>query len=652
MIKFIEYRNFNGYFLKFKTHLTDYLKQIFNHLSGENGLDRLDLAKYMDSSILINNSVFRLFSHKTDYFTCEDFCNCLEIIYSKSFDVSIAFVISLLDIDMEKVLNRKNCEIILYNIAGRENQKNIISLIDDFLDNFFSNNEYLDYDKFKDKTLHENSDLFLIILSYFYQKTPFNCQVLDYFYCEDYIDINETETAKPTDILKYFIKNYDNFVEFINKKEIDDDLMILNDDININYLPSLQNMKNVVNIDSPIIKPTRKEFKRNTPTNELINNNKLLDSKINSNEDSTDSSLVAESINENKLYIYNDKYISKHIVVHLGKDIIELKENNEVLINLTQSYILNDTLEVKLINNEKYYRFILYNNGKFIIIINKDKYLCLEWKQKISKYIDFIDFNKYYKIISNISESKYNLVNLGLNILTNKEVIVKMFRKYKSGYHKLELFMTELDILKNTKHPNIVEYIDSFEDKDFIYIVMEKLEISIPNYLSKNISNRHQIYPIIYQIGKGLQYLHKLGIIHRDIKIDNICMIGNYVKIIDFGLSTYISTKEKLKLKCGTKSYFSPELCLDQEYDRKTDIWSFGIVIYNLVNCILGNRNKESEIMFKVKVDSIIFNNTKFVTSNQWEGFEDLKSILSMIICKNSKRLAINELLELISNLK
>jgi serine/threonine protein kinase len=168
-----------------------------------------------------------------------------------------------------------------------------------------------------------------------------------------------------------------------------------------------------------------------------------------------------------------------------------------------------------------------------------------------------------------MSESKYNFVNCGLNILTNKEVIIKMFRKYKARYYNLELFMTELDIRMNTRHPNVVDYLKALKIK-IIYIIMEKLDSSLPKYLTENVSTKQEIYSIIY-IGCRIQYLHKLGIAHLDIKLDNIC-IGNTIKIFDFGVSAYISKNQKLKLKCGTKSYISPEICLDQECDHKTDI--------------------------------------------------------------------------------
>jgi hypothetical protein len=119
-------------------------------------------------NILLNNSVFRLFI-KYNYFTSDVFCSCIEIVFSKNFDVCTAFIFSRFDLDEEKLLERKNVEIILYYICGRDYQKTKFSLIDDLLDNVFDT-EYLDYKIFKTKIESENSDLLLIVLTFFYQR--------------------------------------------------------------------------------------------------------------------------------------------------------------------------------------------------------------------------------------------------------------------------------------------------------------------------------------------------------------------------------------------------------------------------------------------------------------------------------------------------
>jgi hypothetical protein len=141
----------------------------------------------------------------------------MEIIYTKSFDVSLAFVFSLYDLDNEKIINRKNVEIVLFNITGRKNQNIIFSLINEILDIIF-NDEFLDFAWFKDKVVFIDSSLFIIIIIlYFYEKMPFTSQALDYFYGEDNTEVYHIEIAKPNEIIKHFTANYDDLMNFFKK---------------------------------------------------------------------------------------------------------------------------------------------------------------------------------------------------------------------------------------------------------------------------------------------------------------------------------------------------------------------------------------------------------------------------------------------------
>jgi serine/threonine protein kinase len=101
-----------------------------------------------------------------------------------------------------------------------------------------------------------------------------------------------------------------------------------------------------------------------------------------------------------------------------------------------------------------------------------------------------------------------------------------------------------------------------------------------------SICNKRKV-EIMYQICRGIEYLHRLGITHRDIKPANIAMTSDTpnatAKIIDFGLSTYLSDEETLNLTCGTLNYMAPEILLNKSYNKSVDIWSLGMVYYYLL---------------------------------------------------------------------
>jgi len=93
---------------------------------------------------------------------------------------------------------------------------------------------------------------------------------------------------------------------------------------------------------------------------------------------------------------------------------------------------------------------------------------------------------------------------------------------------------------------------------------------------------------LVKEISSAIFYLHSFGIVHRDLKPENIMMTKNsndsVSKLIDFGLSKIIGPNVKCSEKCGTIYYVSPEILLGESYDKRTDLWSLGIISYILLS--------------------------------------------------------------------
>jgi serine/threonine protein kinase len=129
-----------------------------------------------------------------------------------------------------------------------------------------------------------------------------------------------------------------------------------------------------------------------------------------------------------------------------------------------------------------------------------------------------------------------------------------------------------------------------------IYIVLEYLEGSnLLKYVAKKENLKEPLCKrVMKQILEGLNYLHEIGIVHRDIKLDNIMMtVKNdqdflsdqaVPKIIDFGLATVVMPDESRTEGFGTIAYCSPEIIMRKPYSIKTDIWSMGVVFYVLIS--------------------------------------------------------------------
>lgn len=163
-----------------------------------------------------------------------------------------------------------------------------------------------------------------------------------------------------------------------------------------------------------------------------------------------------------------------------------------------------------------------------------------------------------------------------------KEIIVKKNNSKK--YIK-----REIEIHKKLKHFNIVELLDIIYKNDRIYIIMEYCNNgSLSSFMNKRRMNEIYVQNFIYQLTSALQYLRKLRISHRDLKPHNLLVCDRSIlKISDFGLAKeYSETDLDENLKqtyCGSPMYMSPEILNYNSYDTKSDLWSIGIIIYEML---------------------------------------------------------------------
>ncbi|KAI8987215.1 kinase-like domain-containing protein [Pilobolus umbonatus] len=150
-----------------------------------------------------------------------------------------------------------------------------------------------------------------------------------------------------------------------------------------------------------------------------------------------------------------------------------------------------------------------------------------------------------------------------------------------------DLVIDEIRIGKERKsHPNIVRYIDSYLWFNAIWIVMEFMEGgSLTDIVTQNYMSEGEIAAVCKEVLMGLEHLHSIGIIHRDIKSDNI-LIGNegQVKLSDFGYCAQVDKKNlKRTTLAGTPCWMAPEIVQRKEYDFSVDIWSLGITSIEMV---------------------------------------------------------------------
>lgn len=208
-----------------------------------------------------------------------------------------------------------------------------------------------------------------------------------------------------------------------------------------------------------------------------------------------------------------------------------------------------------------------------------------DWMDKLLEIVNLGDPKEKYHILNQVGTGATGNVYTAINIETSEKVAIKMIDIRKQV--KKVLILTELSVLKNKKHPNVVNYYDSYLlDGRQLWVIMEYMQFGpLTDLVTKLILREGQIAVIVRETLKAIEFLHSNKIIHRDIKSDNI-LLGQdgQVKVIDFGFCAQLeNTNEKRRTFAGSPYWLSPEIITRKAYDTKTDIWSLGILIIEML---------------------------------------------------------------------
>ena len=268
---------------------------------------------------------------------------------------------------------------------------------------------------------------------------------------------------------------------------------------------------------------------------------------------------------------------------------------------------------------------------------NKKKVGTIFSTHKTVKNVGVDDF----KIVKVIGRGSYGKVCLVEFTQTKELFAMKSLKKnVLLDEDQVESTLLEKNILQSLDYPFLVGMVFCFQTEERVYFVLPFIQ---GGELFQHL-RKYKYFPeanvkfYASIIGLSLEYLHKKGIVYRDIKPENILLESDgYLKLIDFGMAKILKGDEKTNSFCGTPEYLAPEIITGEGHNRMADWWSYGTLVYEMLFGIPPFFNENIETMYELITNKELRFPKKFNVS------DEAKDLLKKLLVKNqTQRFGIN----------
>ncbi|GAA96299.1 uncharacterized protein L969DRAFT_626409 [Mixia osmundae IAM 14324] len=263
-----------------------------------------------------------------------------------------------------------------------------------------------------------------------------------------------------------------------------------------------------------------------------------------------------------------------------------------------------------------------------------------EVQAKLRQVTSPVDPNTLYAKIKKVGQGASGSVYVAKTLATGGKVAIKQMDL--RAQPRKELIVNEILVMRESQHPNIVNFLDSFLLRsEELWVVMEYMEGGpLTDVIDNNTLAERQIASICLETCRGLQHLHQQSIIHRDIKSDNVLLDSvGHVKITDFGFCAKLTDqKSKRATMVGTPYWMAPEVVKQKEYGAKVDVWSLGIMAIEMIENEPPYLDEEP-----LKALYLIATNGTPTLKKPEKLSKELKNFLAVCLCVDVKSRATSE---------
>lgn len=336
-------------------------------------------------------------------------------------------------------------------------------------------------------------------------------------------------------------------------------------------------------------KVKKKKIKNNDSKSGVSNNN---NNKIMSNNDdkkNNSNTVYSNNINDNTMNTIKAENSFSNKTSNIFS-----KEGNSTNFTHTNEFEVSDYKYKPL--KQKPYNHKLINNI-INLKLNKNRSNTYTTHNNIELEKQELNISHFTHTSITLGEGYFGKVELVKHKQTSALFALKILKKSKIKEKKnFEHLINEISILKSIDFPFILKIYNTFQDEERLYILTEYIEGGdLMKIMSREkVFSEKLIKFVISQIVLVLEYLHSRGIIYRDIKPENILVDGDgFLKLADFGLSKLLGDSEKdtTKTFCGTPEFISPEILRAENYGKPVDMWSLGVLMYEMYYGKVSNYN-------------------------------------------------------------